>query len=263
MKKIDKKRFFENYLESAIVQKEIVSRLMERLSLISISPEKIVDIGSGIGLGTKKLKELYLDAEFYMFDKSFQSLNLEYAGNKSTFLVCGDFTKTSFKDNAFDFVYSSSALHWDLDVKSSFEEMYRILKPGGLLLFSTYGPDTLIELRSAWAQVDDGKHVNEFYDMHDLGDLMLALNFIDTVVDSEKIIIDYDNVKQLQVDLKNIGSHVTQDNKKVNGLLSKNKMKLMYMEYEKFKNQSGSLPATYEVIYGSAWKKFNVVSLNN
>ena len=263
MKEHDKKKFSESYLNSAIVQKEIVSRLMERLSLISISPEKIVDIGAGIGLGTKELKKLYLDAEFFMFDKSFKSLNLEYAGNKNTFLVCGDFTKTSFKDNAFDFVYSSSALHWDLDVKSSFEEMYRILKPGGLLLFSTYGPDTLIELRSAWAQVDDLKHVNEFYDMHDLGDLMLALNFIDTVVDSEKIIIDYENIRQLQVDLKNIGSHVTKENIKINGLLGKNKMKLMYEEYHKFKNQNGSFPATYEVIYGSAWKKFNIVNLNN
>ena len=99
--------------------------------------------------------------------------------------------------------------------------------------------------------------------MHDIGDLMLNINFIDTVVDAEKIVIDYDNVKQLQLDLKNIGSKVMKDPNKLSNLSSKSKMKLMYTEYEKFKNNSGKLPATYEVIYGSAWKKFNVVNLNN
>ena len=83
-------------------------------------------------------------------------------------------------------------LHWELDIKSSFKEIYRVLKPGGLFLFSTYGPDTLIELRSAWSRVDDKKHVNDFYDMHDIGDLMLNLNFIDSVVDAEKIIVEYE-----------------------------------------------------------------------
>ena len=99
--------------------------------------------------------------------------------------------------------------------------------------------------------------------MHDIGDLMLNINFIDTVVDAEKIVIDYDNVKQLQLDLKNIGSKVMKDPNKLSSLSAKSKMKLMYAEYEKFKNTSGNLPATYEVIYGSAWKKFNVVNLNN
>jgi malonyl-CoA O-methyltransferase len=88
-------------------------------------------------------------------------------------------------------------------------------------LFSTYGPDTLIELRSAWAQIDDYKHVNDFYDMHDIGDLMQNLNFMDSVLDTEKIIIQYDNVKQLQKDLKNIGSKVLRDKDEVNSAARK------------------------------------------
>ena len=257
------KKFADNYADSAVVQKEIIKRLIQRLSFINISPERILDIGSGIGLGTEKLFEHYSQSEYFMLDKSFQSLNSGYIENENISMVCADFKNICFKDNSFDFIFSSSALHWDLDVKSSFQEIYRILRPGGLLLFSTYGPDTLIELRSAWAQVDDNKHVNEFYDMHDIGDLMLNINFIDTVVDAEKIVIDYDNVKQLQLDLKNIGSKVMKDPNKLSSLSAKSKMKLMYAEYEKFKNTSGNLPATYEVIYGSAWKKFNVVNLNN
>ena len=101
------------------------------------------------------------------------------------------------------------------------------------------------------------RHVNDFYDMHDIGDLMLNLNFMDSVLDTEKIIIQYDNVKQLQKDLKNIGSKVLRDKDEEIPLQGNIKMRLMYQEYEKFRSKSGELPATYEVIYGSAWKKMD------
>ena len=257
------KNFAKKYEESAVVQKEIIDRLIQRLSLINISPVKIIDIGSGIGLGTKNLIELYGNAELYMLDNSFESLNSRIIDKKNLYRICANFKNIPCGDNLFDFVFSSSALHWDLDIKSSFEEIYRILKPGGLFLFSTYGPDTLIELRSAWSLVDNNKHVNDFYDMHDLGDLMLNLNFFDTVVDSEKIIIDYEDVIHLQRDLKNIGSKVLHENDQYKGLLSIDKMNLMYDQYEKFRSETGNIPATYEVIYGSAWKKIDIVKLNN
>jgi malonyl-CoA O-methyltransferase len=257
MSKKLKKHVSEKYIESAIVQKEIINRLMERLSFINLSPRKVADLGSGVGLSTESLLKLHPNSEFYMMDYSFKSLNSNILQNKSVNSVCADFKNIPFENNTFDFVFSSSALHWELDIKSSFEEVYRILKPGGLFLFSTYGPDTLIELRSAWAQIDDYKHVNDFYDMHDIGDLMLNLNFMDSVLDTEKIIIQYDNVKQLQKDLKNIGSKVLRDKDEEIPLQGNIKMRLMYQEYEKFRSKSGELPATYEVIYGSAWKKMD------
>jgi len=192
-----------------------------------------------------------------MLDSSLKSLEENIIKKKNVFKVCADYTKIPYESNTFDFVFSSSALHWELDIHSSFKEIFRILKPGGLLLFSTYGPDTLIELRSAWAQVDSNKHVNDFYDMHDIGDLMLNLNFIDSVVDTEKIIIQYENIRQLQKDLKNIGSKVLPGEDKSKNLSSISGMKSMYKEYDNFRLKSGDLPATYEVIYGSAWKKMD------
>mgnify|MGYP005993920487 FL=1 len=161
----------------------------------------------------------------------------------------------------FYFIFSSSALHWDLDIESSFKEIYRILKPGGLFLFATYGPNTLIELRSAWSRVDEYKHVNDFYDMHNIGDLMQSINFDDSVVDFENIVVEYSDVFKLQKDLKNIGSKITYSKKNHQNLTTKNKMNAMYREYEKFRQENGSIPATYEVIYGSAWKKFNSIKL--
>jgi malonyl-CoA O-methyltransferase len=93
--------------------------------------------------------------------------------------------------------------------------------------------------------------------MHDIGDLMLNLNFIDSVVDTEKIIIQYENIRQLQKDLKNIGSKVLPGEDKSKNLSSISGMKSMYKEYDNFRLKSGDLPATYEVIYGSAWKKMD------
>ena len=252
-----RKNIAEKYIDSAIVQKEIINRLMQRLSFFNLSQRKVIDIGSGVGLSTKKLIELHNKSDFYMLDSSLKSLEENIIKKKNVFKVCADYTKIPYESNTFDFVFSSSALHWELDIHSSFKEIFRILKPGGLLLFSTYGPDTLIELRSAWAQVDSNKHVNDFYDMHDIGDLMLNLNFIDSVVDTEKIIIQYENIRQLQKDLKNIGSKVLPGEDKSKNLSSISGMKSMYKEYDNFRLKSGDLPATYEVIYGSAWKKMD------
>jgi malonyl-CoA O-methyltransferase len=97
--------------------------------------------------------------------------------------------------------------------------------------------------------------------MHDIGDLMQNINFNDSVVDVESIIIEYKSVLQLQKDLKNIGSKVISSKEKKLGLFSSSKMKQMYSEYEKFRSKEGVLPATYEVIYGSAWKKFNTLKV--
>lgn len=263
MKNNCNKSIAEQYIDSAIVQKEIINRLVDRLSFINLSPQKIIDLGAGVGLSTKSLLEHFTKSELFMVDHSFKSLRSHILENKKIYSVCANFTNIPFKDNEFDFVFSSSALHWELDIQSSFKEIYRILKPGGLFLFSSYGPDTLIELRSAWSRVDNFKHVNDFYDMHDIGDLMQSINFSDVVVDTENIIVKYERVSQLQKDLKNIGSKVlySRDNKQ--SLFSMSEMKKMYFEYNKFRSKDGDLPATYEVIYGSAWKKFNVMKVES
>jgi len=247
----------KKYVDSAVVQKEIIKRLMDRLSFINVVPRQILDLGSGVGLSTESLLKFYPSSDFFMVDHSFDSLKFNILGDKNATPVCANFKNIPFENSTFDFVFSSSALHWELDIQVSFQEIFRILKPGGLFLFSTYGPDTLIELRSAWAQIDKNKHVNDFYDMHDIGDLMQSLNFMDSVLDIEKIIIQYGEVVQLQKDLKNIGSKVLRNKDEKSSKISAIKMKAMYQEYEKFRSKTGYLPATYEVIYGSAWKKMD------
>ena len=122
--KNEKKIISSNYLESAIVQKEIISRLIKRLSLINISPRKIIDLGAGIGLSTECLLNQYSKSEFYMLDNSLAALKNKIFNNENVFSICGDFKSIPLESNTFDFVFSSSALHWELDINSSFKEIY-------------------------------------------------------------------------------------------------------------------------------------------
>ncbi len=254
----------KNYISSAIVQKEVIKRLIDRMSLINILPSSIIDIGSGVGLSSEPLLKSYTESNLIMYDHSVDALkNSVIDENERVNIVCGEFKSLPFENDSFDIVFSSSSLHWEDDINLSFSEIYKILKPGGLFFFSTYGPDTLTELRSAWESVDNRRHVNDFYDMHDIADLMLNLEFMDTVVDSERIIIKYDSVTHIQKDLKNIGSHITKKQERSGSLYSKGKMEAMYREYENFRHQDGLLPVTYEVIYGHGWKKVKPLNLKN
>ena len=243
----------DSYIESAIVQKEIISRLIERTSLINFIPEQIIDIGAGIGLSSRPFMDIFPNAKVNMYDKSITSLNKSIIQSENFYKVCGDFASLPFKDDSFDLVFSASALHWNYNIGHTIQEIFRILKPSGLLLFSTFGKDTLKEYKDAWAMVDSNQHVNEFFDMHNLGDLLYKVGLKDPVMDSEKIVIQYDSVRQIQLDLKNIGSFLMQ-RKRGLGLTSKGKMQNMYKSYEELKGPQTTYPLTYEVIYGHAWK---------
>ena len=135
MKKINK-HISEKYINSAIVQKEIIDRLIERLSsFINFIPRRVIDLGSGVGLSTKSLLEIYPNAEFIMIDHSSESLSDSILDNKNLSSVCANFKNIPFENSSFDFVFSSSALHWELDIQSSFKEIYRVLNLAGYFYF--------------------------------------------------------------------------------------------------------------------------------
>lgn len=125
------------------------------------------------------------------------------------------------------------------------------MKPGSLLMFATFGPDTLKELRASWQKVDQSLHVNSFIDMHDIGDAMLQVGFAEPVMEAEVITVNYKSVDLLMQDLRDIGANVTASDQN-NGLLTRNRLNLMREEYEKLR-QDDLLPASYEIIYGHAW----------
>ena len=254
----------QTYDETAVLQKEVASRLVERLELVQLKPERILDVGSGTGFCSRLLETRYKKTPIVSLDLSHTML--KHTKSKEGFIrrfksphsyVCGDAEQLPLADESVDMIISSLALQW-CDLESVFAGFRRVLKPGGLLMFSTMGPDTLKELRQSWAKADGYAHVSAFIDMHDVGDALMRAGFADPVMDVENITVTYPTVKKLMQDLKAIGSRNALQGR-AKGLMGKQKLKKMMDAYEQLR-VDGVLPATYEVVYGHAWVAENGIA---
>lgn len=242
------------YESSAVLQREVCDRMLERLHLVKMQPERIIDVGAGTGWGVQGLMRHYRSAQVIALDLSVAMLHKSKAKGswlRKPKLICGDAESMAIADNSVDIIFSSLMLQW-CDEKKVFAEFYRILKPGGLLMFSSFGPDTLKELRHSWKQVDDKIHVNDFVDMHDLGDALLMSGFAEPVMDMDIMTLTYQDAKSVMMDLKNIGANTPMKNSN-HGLITPRKLQRVLDAYESFRVE-GVVPATYEVVYGHAWK---------
>ncbi len=243
-----------HYDEAAVLQREVGKRLLERLDLMKIQPQHILDLGSGTGQCIDGLFERYRKSTVVAFDIA-QPM-LQRARQRGRWLrrpavACGDAERLPFVDNSFDLVFSNLMLQWCVDLDKTFAELQRVLKPGGLLLFSSFGPDTLKELRESWRTVDEYAHVNTFLDMHDVGDALVRTRFADPVMDIERLTVTYPDAWKLMRELKQIGAHnVTHGRSR--GLTGKRHMQQLVEAYETFRCD-GVLPASYEIVNGHAW----------
>lgn len=249
-----------SYDAHAVLQREITDRMLARLDYIKHAPTLLLDAGAGTGYGSAQLRTRYSDAHLLALDLAESMLQIarpkpslwQRLSRAAPFdAVCADIDRLPLKTSSVDMVWSSLALQWCNDLNVSFGEFYRVLAPGGLLMFATFGPDTLKELRQAFASVDGYSHVNRFVDMHDIGDVLVSAGFATPVMDMEYITLTYDDLKPLMQELKAIGAHnVTAGRNQ--GLMGRTRWQALEAAYEKFR-QEGRLPATYEVIYGHAW----------
>lgn len=258
----------ECYDSMAVLQQEVCKRLLERLEYINIEPQMILDLGAGTGQGTVGLAQQYPQANIVALDLAEQMLlknrtkmaaqksflgkmkNLLRTAEKYQF-ICADAEQLPFADASMDMIFSSLTIQWCLDHDTLFKEFRRVLKPGGLLMFTTLGTASLKELRASWAQVSDKVHVNEFSDMHAIGDALYNVQAENPVMDSETIVLNYPQVKQILMELKAIGAH-NQNVGRETALTGKHRLQAMYKAYEQFRSDDG-YPVTYEVIYGHAW----------
>jgi malonyl-CoA O-methyltransferase len=147
-------------------------------------------------------------------------------------------------------LWSFRMLHWLDDPLPAFREIHRVLEVGGLLMFSSFGPDTLRELRGSFA--DGHVHTQRFGDMHDFGDMLIECGFSDPVMDMEVLTMTYSNLDNLFRDLRQSGAACAMQARQ-RGLTGRTAWQEMRAAYEKLA-QDGRLPATFEVIYGHAWK---------
>jgi malonyl-CoA O-methyltransferase len=259
-----------SYDAAAIVHADVRQQLLERLKLTAIKPAVIIDAGCGTGHASRALKQSYGDAEVIALDYSsrmLKSAQAQQAWFKRFARVCGDAERLPFKDASVDLIVSNLMIQW-CSPDAVFAEFRRVLKPGGLLSFSSFGPDTLHELRSAWGKIDGESHVHPFLDMHDVGDALVRNGFAAPVLDIERITVFYASMRAIFADLKAIGAHNALQSR-VRGLTTPRKLAAVTQHYETYR-QDGRLPATYEVVFAHAWaperrplKDSNTVSLED
>ena len=242
------------YDNASGVQKNIADRLLERLDLMRITPEVILDVGARTGYTTRRLKKRYKKARVIGFDRSPALLKQSKQGflGRHPNRVCGEDTALPFSDHSVDLIFSNAVLQGSLDIEKAVREFQRVLKPNGLLLFSALGPDTLKELRDSFAQAHTHPHVHLFMDMHDIGDILMAHRFSDPVVDMEHVTIRYQSLDRLWKDLKLTGASnaLTSRSK---GLMGKHAWQRMLAHYRSLKGERAEFPATIELIYGHGW----------
>ena len=273
-----------SYDAAAVLQSQVRAQLLERLQFLRQTPARVLDLGCGTGAMTLQLAREYPLASVVAIDLApamaattaralrnrftaprFRQAARHLLGNAQHRLprraqqllsappqaLCADASQLPLRSGSINVVFSSLMLQWCENLDVVLAQVHRVLTPGGLFLFSTFGPDSLRELRSAWSAADGFNHVNHFVDMHDLGGALSRAGFAEPVLDVDRIDRPCGEVAELMRELKLIGAHnVTAG--RARGLTGKRRFAAMQAAYEQ-QRRGGVLPVTYEVIYGCAW----------
>lgn len=260
-----------SYDEAAVLQKAVAAHLDERLDLVTLQPKRILDLGAGTGILTEKIVQRYpksqvlaLDLAAGMLKQAKQRLqpqgwqkigqSLKLTQSYQSF-VQADAYQLPLADGSIDLIVSNLMLQWCDDLDAVFHELRRVLRPEGMILFTTFGPDTLKELRQAWLSVDQQPHVNDFIDMHDLGDALIRCGFGQPVMDVETFTLTYDKPIGVLKDLKAIGATNSSLSQR-KGLMGKTRFNQMLNAYQaeaKRTRNDHKVAASYEVVHGHAW----------
>ena len=252
--------------------------MFERLEYIRLAPGTVVDAGAGSGHALAALGQRFPGARLLAVDIVRSQLEplapgrsaidrlRRWIGPPQTHPVVADYSRLPLRDASVGCLWSNLSLQWSPDAPQAFVEWHRVLKTDGLIMFSSLGPDTLKELRTAWSAADRAAgpspqglpsphvpRVHPFTDMHDLGDMLVHAGFADPVMDMEEVTLTYRDVDALLADLRGAGAtgaHVDRPR----GLTGKARWRALRDAYEPLRRDDGQLPATFEIVYGHAWK---------
>ncbi len=260
--------------DSDFLRKEIAERMREKLALVNIDAQRVCDLGCGLGEEFPHLKQRFPTAQLIGIDASLAMLQAgdaqrakahrgmskllqrllpqPWSGAPSDAIICGNFANLSLTSNCVDVIWSNLALHWHPSPDLVLAEWRRVLRVGGICMFSSFGPDTMIELRQAFAEVDQDHHLLPFVDMHDFGDMAVHAGLATPVMDMEKITIRYSKVEQLLSDVRALGGNPLLNRRK--GLFGKAAHTKLLQLLEGRRAEDGRIPLTFEIIYGHAFK---------
>jgi len=269
------------YDAAAVLQAEVRTVLLDRLQLTALTPRRVLDAGAGTGHASRALKRRYPAAQVIALDSSLGMLRAaarQQSWFRPVLKICADCESLPLPDGSADLILSNFMLPW-ADPDTVFAEWRRVLSPRGLLTFTTLGPDTLKELRTAWAlagenryPTPDGRLAQDgrlsqdsglaqvsgrpaaglaFLDMHDLGDGLIRAGFAAPVLDVERYTLKYRDLRHLARDLKATGARNAATDR-FRGLMGRGTLNAVQVAYERYRDD-GRLPATYEVVFGQAW----------
>jgi malonyl-CoA O-methyltransferase len=241
------------YNAVAVLQHEVESRLLEQLDYLETPPARIVDLGCGPGRASAVLRRRWPKAHTIGLDLALPMLR-EARGSwwRPLPRVCADVQALPLAEASVDLLFSNLCLQWVEDLPATLAGLRRVLRPGGLLLFSTFADDTLGELRAAFAEADGGAgHVSPFLPMQRIGDAVLAAGFRDPVLDSDRFTLTYDEPRQLMRELRAIGAGNALAERR-RSLTGKGRMQRALAAYERFR-ANGRVPARYEICYAHGW----------
>lgn len=262
--------------ESDFLRREVAGRMHERLALVRLDPQRVLDAGCGNGADLPILQDRFPAAHLIGGDASLAMLHearraqaatlssmhrllkkwlpTRSAGGLGTHsdLLCGDFAQLPLGANAVDLVWSNLALHWHPQPDRVFAEWRRVLRLDGLLMFSCFGPDTFKELRAAFAALDDAPHTLPFVDMHDFGDMLVNAGFSTPVMDMETITVTYETPAKLLADVRAWGGNPLMTRRR--SLSGRQAWSRVIQALEGMRRDDGRIHLSFEVIYGHAFR---------
>lgn len=242
------------YDDAAVLAREVGRRMAAKLDWVKLAPRRCADIGCATGDGILALAERYPAALPLAIDYALPMLVAvrrrsgwwQRLRGRAPRLINADVRALPLAEECLDLVWSNLMLHWLDDLRPAFAELQRVLAVGGLLQFSLLGPDTLKELREAAGKVGAGWTARRFLDMHDIGDMLLAAGFAEPVMEMELITLDYASPRAFLADQRRLGVRA--------GLLGRQPWRTWRRIFAAWQRQAERWPATFEIIYGHAWK---------
>ncbi len=242
-----------SYDAAAWLQRRAGAELLDRLAYFAVQPQRVLDLGAGTCHDAALLARRYPRARVLAVDLSAGMLRAapRHGWRRRYVRVCAHGNALPLADHGIELAYSNLMLQWCDRPERLFAELARVLAPGGLLLFSSLGPQALAELRAAWAAADSAVHVSEFPDMPQLGAALAAAGFVEPVLDVEPVRHHYADVRALAAELRALGAH-NAASQRARGLTGRTRWRAMSEAYEQLRTARG-LPATFELLFGAAF----------
>ena len=241
--------------------REVARRMHERLDYIRINPSRILDLGSGVGPDQEALGKRYPQAQRILVDFAFpaliraqpprNTLRRFFSRQAKQSAVCADAQALPLATGSVSLVWSNLMLNWLTDPMPALAEAHRVLETNGLLMFSTLGPDTLQQLRTAFGD-EAGHRVHRFIDMHDIGDALVRAGFADPVMDMDMLRINYPDADALFEDLRLSGAS-NASHSRPRGLVGRRQWATARAQLERLRQAEG-LVISFEIVQGHAWR---------